>query len=145
MLGMPGMGAMGFGMPPMAMAGPATPPLQLKATDQTTNLLGYACKKYEMGSRGDSAEIWATDRLIPFSIWRQNPLASFGPSGLREQWPDLLRQKKLFPLLAVVRTRGGQQLMRFEVAAIVADKDPGPDGKTFLPPADFTEVRLPEF
>jgi hypothetical protein len=88
----PGMAAMPM-MPPMMESAP-----ELKATGQTTNLLGYLCEQFELSQHGWKPEIWATERLLPFPGYLpQQPIWS-GPRMLEEQWPELLRAKKLFPL-----------------------------------------------
>ena len=80
----PGSGALP--MPAMPMMPPM--PMEradLKATDQTTNLFGLPCTRYELKQRGEVVEIWATDKLIPFQPYLQNqPQKNFfrcSPSG----------------------------------------------------------------
>ncbi|MDQ6631351.1 MAG: hypothetical protein M3Y82_06290, partial [Verrucomicrobiota bacterium] len=70
-------------MPPMEQA-------ELKATGQTTNILGLACARYELKQRGETMEIWATDKLFPFQPYVQNQPPRFGPRMIEEQWAGLL-------------------------------------------------------
>jgi len=70
------------------------PKPELKATGQTTNILGFACQQYEVKQRGETLEIWATDQLLPFQPYVRNQPHRFGPQMLEEQWPGLLTAKK---------------------------------------------------
>jgi hypothetical protein len=103
MPGMPGMGA----MPMMPM--PGMDKLELKATGDKTNLLGYACIRYELKQRGEVMEIWATDQLPPYQAWQQNQPPRFGPRMIEEQWSELVRARKLFPLLAILKFDNGPE------------------------------------
>ena len=131
----------GLGVPPMMPMMPMEPPLELKATGQTTNLLGYACARYELKQRGETLEIWATDKLLPFQPWQPNQCPRFGPRMIEEQWGDLLRAQNLFPLLAVLKPDHGPERLRFEVKSVKEEKITDPDGKLFQPPADYHEVQ----
>ena len=63
----------GGGMPPMPMMPPPMmEKMELTATGDKTNLLGFACGKYEIKQRGEVMEIWATDQLFPFQPYVQN-------------------------------------------------------------------------
>jgi hypothetical protein len=131
----PGMPAMPM-MPPMSME-----QVELKATGQTTNLLGYTCVCYELKQRGEVMEIWATDKLLPFRAWMPNQPHRFGPKMLDEQWTELLKAKKLFPLLATLKFENGRERMRFEVTAITPQKIEDRDGALFQPPPDYVEIQ----
>ncbi|MCX8089470.1 MAG: DUF4412 domain-containing protein [Verrucomicrobiae bacterium] len=113
---------------------------ELKATGQKTNLLGYACEKFEIKRGGEVMEIWATDKLLPFRPWVANHLPRLGPRMLEEQWGELLRAKKLFPLFAVLKFENGPERLCFEVKAITTGKIADPDGKLFRPPPDYQEI-----
>jgi hypothetical protein len=140
------MPAMPMMMPPMPME-----QMELKATGDTTNLLGYPCTRYELRQRGEVIEIWATDKLLPFQPYLQNQLHRFSPRLLEEQWGGLLKAKKLFPLLAVLRfdrpaapgnnaaPAPGPERLRFEVTAIISEKII--DAALFQPPPDYQETR----
>jgi len=116
-------------------------PAELKATDETTNLLGYACTRYELKQRDEMIEVWATDKLLPFQPWLQNQPRHFGPRMIEEQWGELLKAKKLFPLLAVLKYENGPERFRFEVKTITPEKIKKEDAeKLFQPPADYREI-----
>jgi hypothetical protein len=113
---------------------------ELKATGEKTNLLGYACERFELRQRGEVMEIWATDQLFPFQPYQQNQPHRFGPRMIEEQWPELLKAKKLFPLLAVLKFEHGPERYRFEVKVITPEKIEDRDGKLFQPPPDYHEI-----
>jgi len=146
--GAPGAAAMPA-MPGMAGGMPAMPPLPnlpmmeragLTATGQKTNLLGFACVRYELKQRGETLEIWATDKLFPLEAWQPNQPPRFGPRMLEEQWPEMVKAKKLFPLLATLKFENGLERYRFEVKSLKAEKITDPDGKLFQPPPDYNEL-----
>lgn len=149
----PGMGA---GMPGGMLAMPMMPPpmmdkMELTATDDSTNLLGYTCRKYVIKQRGEVMEIWATDKLFPFQAYRQNPPHRFGLRMIEEQWGDLLKARELFPLLAVLRIEVSPgpagaapapavaERLRFEVRSVTPEKIT--DDTQFQPPPDYREIR----
>jgi hypothetical protein len=156
----PGVGPQSSSLPSSQPSAPVMPPmpvppmmgekLELKATGQTTNLLGFACVRYELKQRGETLEIWATDKLLPYQPYVRNQPSRFGPRMLEEQWGSLLKAKKLFPLLAVLRFEAptapsgaapvppGPERFRFEVTAV---KEEGiTDGKLFQVPVDYQEI-----
>lgn len=136
--GAAGVGALPM-MPVMPMEMMEKP--ELKATGQKTNLLGHACEKFELRQRGEVMEIWATDKLVAFQPWLANQPARFGPRMLEEQWGELLKAKKLFPLLAVLKFEDGPERLRFEVKTIKAEKLEDREGTLFQPPPDYHELR----
>jgi len=137
----PGSGAMPMPMmPPMMME-----PAEFKATGETTNLLGYACAKYEIKQRGEVMEIWAADKLMPFQAYQQNQPHRFGPRMLEEQWGELVKAKKLFPLLAVLRFEHGPERLRFEVKLVKPEEIEDKGGALFAPPADYHELEALPF
>ena len=133
-------------MPPMPME-----QMKLKTTQDKTNLLGYVCARYELKQRGEVMEIWATDQLVPFQPYLQNQPPRFGPRMMEEQWGGLLKARKLFPLLAVLRSErpsrpaeggppdAGPERMRFEVKSITSEKIT--DETLFQPPPDYHEIQ----
>ena len=115
--------------------------LVLQTTQQKTNILGFACRKYELKRQGETLEIWATDELIPFQAYVRSQTPRFGPRTTEEEWPALMTSRKLFPLLATLRLDNGPQRFRFEVISVTREKVTDPDGKLFRPPADYVESR----
>ena len=140
------------GMPMMPMM-PTMPmdQVELKATGDTTNLLGFTCTRYTLKQRGEIMDIWATDQLLPFQAYLQNQPHRFGPHMIEEQWAGLLKAKQLFPLLAVLRfdrpvapgsnepPAPGPERLRFEVTAITTEKIT--DATLFQPPPDYQEIQ----
>ncbi len=132
---MPQMPAAG-GMPMMPMEQP-----ELKATGETTNLLGYACTGYEIKQRGETMEVWATDQLLPFQPYVQNQPHRFGPQMIEEQWAELVKAKKLFPLLATLKFDNGMEHFRFEVKAVTPQTFTEKDAALFQPPPEYLEIQ----
>jgi hypothetical protein len=136
---MPNMSASaGGGMPVMPM--PPMVKLELKATGETTNLLGYTCARYEIKQRGETMEIWATDQLFPFQPYVQNQPRRFGPRMIEEQWAELAKAQKLFPLLATLKLNQGPERFRYEVKSITPQKLTDEDAPLFQPPPDYLEI-----
>ena len=127
-------------MPAMPMPMMPAAALEFKATGQKTNLLGFACERYELKQRGETLEVWATDQLLPYQPYLQNQPHRFGPRMIEEQWPGLLTSRKLFPLLVILRFDNGAERFRFEVKSIQAEKIADPDGKLFQPPPGYHEI-----
>ena len=143
-------GMPGFSMPMMPVGMPGQE-AELQTTTNTMTILGFPCVRYDLKQRGEIMEIWATDKLLPFQHYLQNQPHRFGPRMIAEQWGDLLKAKKLFPLLAILRMdrpsppgaaptpSDGPERLRFQVTAIA----PGTvnDQTLFEPPPDYQEVR----
>jgi len=134
--------------PQMSMAGgmPALPPpmmerMDLKATGEKTNLLGFACEKLDLKQRGETMEIWATDKLFPFQPYVQNQSRRFGPRLMEEEWGELLTIKKLFPLRAVLHYDNGMERFRFEITSVKPRKLTDEDAKLFQPPFGYFEIQ----
>ena len=125
-------------MPAMPMPGET---MELTATTDTTNLLGYACTRYELKARGEVLEIWATDKLLPFPPYQPNQRPRFGPRMVEEQWGGLVKDKKLFPLLAVLNFENGAECLRYEVKSVTPGKLTDEDAKLFSPPAGYQELQ----
>lgn len=123
-------------MPPMMME-----PMELKSTGQTTNLLGYICARYELTQRGETMEIWATDKLLSFQPYMPNQPHRFGPRMIESQWGNLLKAKKLFPLLATLKFQNGAERLRFEATSITPEEIRDEDGSLFEPPPDYREIQ----
>jgi hypothetical protein len=129
-------------MPAMPMM-PAPPVerAELKGTGERTNILGLACVRYELKQRGETLEVWATDKLFAFEPYRQNQPHRFGPRTIEEQWPEQLTARKLFPLVASLRFDNGAERFRFEVKSITPEKIEDSDAKLFQPPPDYQEIQ----
>ncbi len=115
--------------------------MELQDTGQKTNLLGFACEQYEMKQHGETMEIWATDQLFPFQPYVANQPHRFGPQMIDQQWGDLLKTKKLFPLLATLKFDNGAERYRFEVQSVTPQKQTDEDTKLFRPPTNYFEIQ----
>jgi len=140
---MPSMPAMPMPMMPAPMmSGPGMrEKMELQATGQKTNLLGFACEEYQLKQRGETLEIWATDQLLPYQPYVQNQPHRFGPQRIEEQWPAMLTSRKLFPLLASLRYDNGAERFRFEVQSVTPQKLTDAEAKLFQPPAGWFEIQ----
>jgi len=129
----PGMAAMPMMpmMPPMMDSAP-----ELKATGQKTNLLGYLCEQFELSQHGRKLEIWATERLLPFPGYLRQQPPRFGPRMIEEQWAELLRARKLFPMRVSLEGR-----VLFAVSAVTPEPLKGEEPALFQPPADYHELQ----
>ena len=123
-------------MPPIMM----NQKLELTATGQTTNILGFACQQFQLKQRGETMDIWATDQLLTYQPYIRNQPHRFGPRMLEEQWGGLVTEKKLFPLVASLHYDNGAERLRFEVTSVSKDKIIEPSEKLFQPPAEYNEV-----
>jgi len=134
-------GAPVAGVPAMPMMPMPMEKIELKATGQKTNFLGFACERFEIKQRGETLEIWATDQLLPYQPYvRNQPHRRFGPRGIEEQWPGLLTSRKLFPLRATLRFDEGAEGFRFEVKTVTPEKLTDADAKLFAPPSGYYEI-----
>jgi hypothetical protein len=143
-------------MPPMPMMPPMmSEKIELKPTGKKEKILGFECQQYEIKQRGETMEIWATDKLLPFQPYVRNQQPRFGPRMLEEQWPELLTAKKLFPLRvslhfdmpapptsrspAEIVTPAGAERFRFEVKSVTPEKVK--DEKLFQSPEGYNEIQ----
>ena len=106
----------------------------------SANILGFACARYELKQRGETLEIWATDKLLPYQPYLRNQPSRFGPRMIEEQWPEMLKERNLFPLRVSLRYDNDTVRFRFEVRSVKEEKIASPDGKLFHPPADYHEI-----
>jgi hypothetical protein len=129
-------------MPNMPMSPMMGQKLEVTATGQTTNILGLACQQYELKQRGETMEIWATDQLPPYAPYLSNQPHRTGARQLQEQWPGLMAERKLFPMIVSRRFGSGpERLLTFEVTSVRTNKVVEPDEKLFEPPPGYREVR----
>ena len=142
--GASGPGPNGSGGAP-ALPMPMMPPpmmekMELTATGEHTNLLGLACEKFQLKQRGEVMEIWATDALLPFQNYVRDQPHRFGPRMIEEQWGDLFKARKLFPLRTVLKFENGAERLRFEVKSVTPGRIEDKDGALFQPPPDYHEL-----
>jgi hypothetical protein len=119
--------------------------LQLQATGEQTNLLGYACMHYEIKQWGQIMDIWATDQLLPFQVYQPHQPLRGGPPVIEEHWSELLTAKNLFPLLASLRFNNGVERYHFEVQSIHPAALTDPDAKCFQVPTNYIELQPHQF
>lgn len=138
----PGIGARPGNSPGMPAMPVMMQKMELVQTNGTTNILGFACSRYELKQRGQVMEIWATDKLFPFQPYLENQPHRFGPRMIEEQWGGLVAEKHLFPLLAVSRFENGPERMRWKVTAITPENIKEEDqARFFEPPPEYQEIQ----
>jgi hypothetical protein len=137
---LPGAGGMPA-MPTSPLMGMPMGQMELKATGDKTNLLGFLCEKFEIQQRGETMEIWATDQLLPFQNYVRNQPPRFGPRMIEDRWARLLTAKKLFPLRASLHLSNGPERYRFEVQSVTPQKLKDEDLKLFQPPEGWIEIQ----
>ena len=123
-------------MPMMPMPGEK---LELTPTKDAKDILGFPCTRYELKQRGQTLEVWATEKLLPFQQYLRDQPHRFGPRMLEEQWPEMLQTRKLFPLRVILRFDNGTETFRFEVKSVTPEKIA--DEKRFEPPVGYHELR----
>ena len=133
-------GGVGGGMPAMAAA-----QLEMRATGETTNLLGYTCQRYEIKRHFETMEIWATDQIGPFQGYLAFQPRGFGPLMIEERWSATVAARKLFPLLATLRMDNGAERYRFEVLSIKPAKLTEEQINKFKVPPDYAEIMARPF
>jgi hypothetical protein len=125
-------------MPMMPMMPGMMGKAELKATGQKTNLLGYVCERFELKQRGEMLEVWATDQLFPYVAYEQSQPHPTPARMPEEQWPALMKSRRLFPLLVTLRFEKGPERYRFEVLSIKPETIADP--AVFQPPPDYQEI-----
>lgn len=149
----PGMPAMpGAGLPGMPGA-PMMPAMmnmgapELKKTEEAKEIQGLDCVLYSGDGRGEKLEVWAAgdSDLFPFRLIERDFLGRhFGPRMLEETWPELLRERSLFPLEATLKMEpGSQERLSFKVEKIERKKIDDP--KLFQPPENYIQIESPQF
>jgi len=133
-----------------SMPGTNEPPTLTKA-GATRMIHGYDCQRYtlEIPQEG-TLTLWLTDSLPPFHILISHPPAKQHRTQWRDHWPSLLREKKLFPLLAILRptqeedreANGSaqsqdQEISRWEITQISPKIFVDQELAAFTVPADF--------
>jgi hypothetical protein len=139
--GFPSMPAMPM-MPGRPMPGQK---MELHATGQTTNILGFQCGQYEIKQRGQTWQIWATDQLLPFKLYVRKQPHRGSPRTMEGQWPELLAAQKLFPLRLNLRRDNGVELLGFEVKSVAPEKLSDENTNLFQPPAGYFETKPSPF
>jgi Domain of unknown function (DUF4412) len=147
-------------MPPMTPPGAAP---ELKKTDKTKKIHGFDCTLYTISERGENFEIWATNdsALFPFRLIERDLIGHrFGPQMLEKAWPEMLRNKSLFPVEATLKMEpGGQERFSFKIDKIDSPSSPrdesvrpadrtgkkiGNAEELFSPPKNYIEAQAPQ-
>ena len=120
--------------------------MELKKTDHPPrDIQGFPCARYQIEQHGQIFEIWATADagLFPLRLLQRDyGTRHFGPPLLEEQWIELLQNKSLFPLEAVLHDGRGGERLSFKVNSIERKKI---DVTLFKVPEGFHEIQPPNF
>lgn len=150
--GVPGGGAFPGGMPPMPSMPGQSEELTLTKQDETKTIHGYLCQRYLMTiPRRGEMTLWLSDAkdLPPFHLLLHEAPRMRGRVRWEQQWPALLREKKLFPMLVVMHAESrerpnkkekpaqGRELYRYEVSKVKAGAVSDPEDKLFTVPAKY--------
>lgn len=145
--GMPAMSGMAGipPMPPMPGTEGETEPT-FEKTNETRKIHGLTCSKYILQDPREGAlEVWAMEKLIPFYLLVQEAPRFRGRLDFFESWPTMLREKGLFPMLAILKEEsGGRERLRFEVTKY-DPKQKMDDPSQFEVPTNFHEIEPPPF
>jgi hypothetical protein len=116
--------------------------IDVKLTNDTTNLLGFACTRYQLSRRAEVMDVWATDALFPFQPYIPTQPHHFGSWTLEDEWGDEMKSRKLFPLMAVSKLENGPEKMRFEVKSITSKRIKKEDAEIiFQPSVGYEEAK----
>ncbi len=147
---------------PSFPAFPAMPPMMpgedrkmtLTPGKEKRVLHGYPCRQFTLTIPGEGVmTLWLSEAedLPPFYPLMHEAPRRQGRIEWRRQWPALLREKHLFPLLAILRSKSerdgeqGEVFMRMEVTDITPGEITDADGTTFKVPDEFHKMELPSF
>jgi hypothetical protein len=143
---LPGYGAPGM-MPPIPPMPGMFGAAELKKTDKTKKVQGFDCALYTVSERGENFEIWAMNdsALFPFRLTERDYLGRrFGPQMIEETWPELLRNKSLFPFEASLKMEpNAQERLTFKIDK--TEKKKIENDKLFAPPENYIEIQAPQF
>ena len=137
-------------MPPMGMPGAAGLPglTELKKETQIKKVQGYDCTLYTAAARGEKMEIWATNdsTLFPFRLITHDYIGrQFGPQMLEEQWPEMVKNKSLFPMEVSMKIDpGGQERFSFKVDKVEKSGGGKIDDNLFQPPKNYIKIESPQ-
>jgi hypothetical protein len=141
--GVPGAPSPGMGMPMMPRV--SATHLELKDMGETMKLLGYSCEHYQIVQPNETMDVWATDQLLPFQAYLRSQPFRRGPVVIEQQWGQLLKDKKMFPLRAVLTLQGGREFFQFNISEINPEKIEDKDGSLSQVPAGYNEVQPFQF
>lgn len=154
------------GGPPM-MPGQAEKMKLIKGKESKT-IHGYLCHRYLMTLPGEGEmTLWLSDAkgLPPFYLPLYRAPRARGRVDWRQQWPAVLREKKLFPMLAILRVatektrkpaktdpaakkkapKQGREIVRWQVTDISAKAIPDTEKTLFVVPKNYHRLESPNF
>ena len=122
---------------------------KVEKTGKTETILGYLCEQYLATDRGETTEMWVTDKLGNFMgvSGGGNPMGGMmGGRGGRQSssgsgWEQAIKGKEgFFPLRVISRDAKGKETFRLEAKKI----EPGPLADSlFAPPDGYQKFDMP--
>lgn len=124
---------------------------ELTETKETRTIHGYQCQRHVMmlPAVGEMT-LWLTDAndLPPFHLPIHQAPRTTGRVTWMDQWPAILREQELFPMLAILRlaTEGdtekeGPEIARWQVTHISIHPVDDQQGALFMVPENFHEPK----
>jgi hypothetical protein len=116
---------------------------QLQKTPEERTILGFRCSHYTLTNQFESMEVWAVPdaELFPARTLEREPVRRhFGPQRLEDRWIEILRERSLFPMEAILRAGNGTERLSFRVAAVDRHKAGAEAVTLFLVPSGFQEI-----
>ena len=121
---------------------------KVEKTGKTETILGYLCEQYLTTDRGETVEMWVTDKLGNFMgvSTGGGPMGGMMGGGRRQSsgsgWEQAIKGKQgFFPLRVISRDAKGKETFRLEARKV----EPGPlPDSLFAPPEGFQKFQMPD-
>ena len=113
-------------------------------TGKTVTILGYPCEQYQSkGEKGETIEIWVTDKLGMFMGLGSGggPMGGRRGGGGEQAWEQLVKGKEgFFPLRVIIHDASGKESFALETKSV----EPGTlPASLFTPPDDYKTLSIP--
>jgi len=111
-------------------------PDYFEKTDESMDILGYPCDKFNFKDKDKSGIAWMTKNLGPF-LFMNNPKDM---ESSKSKWQQEIMDAGYFPLLVKEEDSPGELTTIFEVTEL---QPMDLDDKEFVPPPGFTKFNMP--
>ena len=152
----------------MPMMPGQTEEMKLSAGKESKTIHGYLCQRYVMTLPGEGEmTLWLSDAadLPPFHLPLHEAPRARGRVDWLVQWPAVLRERKLFPMLAILRVapeqaakpteadtpatkiplKQGREIARWEITDISAKPISDQESSLFAIPLNYHQMESPDF
>jgi hypothetical protein len=119
---------------------------KVQKTGETETILGYLCEKYVTTDRGDTVEMWVTDKLGTFMGIQSGgggPMGGmFGGGGKKKGgWEEAVKGKEnFFPMRVVGKNAKGKETFRMETKSVEPGSVPA---SAFTVPDGWQKFQMP--